>query len=584
MKALASPAFCVPFGTLVLALFLVPSRADFALWRKNKDTPKTTTAKPIVRSRGYKNVLHVVVSGMRPESNDAYGRKYMVTPTLDRLARDGLTFTRAYAQIPSWSASRHSFMLGVRPDFERIWAIQDNGDEAAPTALTDVFQTHGYDVVVANETDHDENVNSVFDECEGIRKVSGAHACLVDNMEEIHEYHAANEMIKKLQELKGSKDPFYMFMTLRQPRFNRNLHKTYWDQYPDELQIPLAQNRKHFTAMQEGWTNGRSTPGTTFWPDTNMEDDHQDHELAEKRARKAYYVSITQMDAQIGRVLRALETFGLEQNTLVVVHGDHGSQLGEHGIWEPALLEPSLRVPLFMSAPWRPKSVGRTANQLVELVDLRRTIPLLAGLRQSSAAAAGHDFQNVFDLPGATTKPVAISQLLGCLANKPGEKIRVLHVPGPSAAWKDCYHEKSSIGEIVPPTLVMGYSLRVDGYRFTEWRKMDQALLVPDWAGDPLRVELYQIDDENVNDFDLGIEKEDLAADMKTHEEHEEVSERLHELLEEHVPVEEHVHLQKEFSKLDEELRKPRPWDELLGVFFTGDSEDVYRISTGTEL
>jgi arylsulfatase A-like enzyme len=587
MKALAST---VPIGTLLLALFLVPSHAEFALWRRKTFGTDVTSsggaAKSIVRSeKQHHNVLHIVLSGMRPESNEAYGRKYMVTPTLDRLAKDGLTFSRVYAQIPSWSASRHSYMLGVRPDFERIWAIQDNGDETPPTALTDVFHTHGYEVMVNNETDHDENVNSVSDECAGVRKVSGAHACLVDNMEEIHEYHAANEMISKLQEVKNGDKPFYFFMTLRQPRFNRNLHKTYWDMYPDELQIPLAEHRKHFTAMQEGWTNGRSTPGTTFWPDTNMEDDHQDHELAERRARKAYYVSITQMDAQIGRVLRAVEAFGLAQNTMVVVHGDHGSQLGEHGIWEPALLEPSLRVPLFISAPWKTKSLGRVAKQIVELVDLRRTLPLLAGIKQSGAASASHDFQNVFDLPGATTKPVAISQLLGCLANKPGEKMRVLHVPGPSAAWKDCYHPTDGVGTgHEPPQLVMGYSLRVDGYRFTEWRKMDPALLVPDWAGNPLQVELYQLDDDNVNDFDLGIEKEDLAAHIATHEDYEDVSERLHELLQNNVPVEEQIHLQTEFAKLPDNLREPRPWDELLGVFFTGDSDDVFRISAGSEL
>merc|ERR1719161_2024967 len=165
------------------------------------------------------------------------------------------------------------------------------------------------------------------------------------------------------------------------------------------------------------------------------------------------------------------------------------------------------------------------------------------------------------------------------------DKLRVLHVPGPSAAWKDCFvppvgkHKVQS-----PPTLVMGYSLRVDGYRYTEWRMMDPDLLVPDWAGDPLRVELYQIDDEKVNDFDLGTETEDLAADLKTNEDHEEVSERLHELLQEHVPVEDQIHLQNEFAKLPEDLRRPRPWDELLGVFFTGDSDDVFRISSGSEL
>merc|ERR1719160_1023967 len=163
--------------------------------------------------------------------------------------------------------------------------------------------------------------------------------------------------------------------------------------------------------------------------------------------------------------------------------------------------------------------------------------------------------------------------------------MRVLHVPGPSAAWKECYHPTDGVGgSHEPPALVMGYSLRVDGYRFTEWRKMDPALLIPDWSGGPLHIELYQLDDAKVTDFDLGVEKQDLAADLKTNEDHEEVSERLHELLEEHIPVAEQIHLQSEFAKLPDDLRKPRPWDELLGVFFTGDSDDVQRLNAATEL
>jgi hypothetical protein len=290
-----------------------------------------------------------------------------------------------------------------------------------------------------------------------------------------------------------------------------------------------------------------------------------------------------------------VEAFGLAEKTIVVVHGDHGSQLGEQGLWEPALLEPSLRVPLMISAPWKTKSVGQSTKEFVELIDIRRTVPILAGLEESAAHSDGHDLSVLFDVPTAETKPVAISQMIGCVAGNPDEKLKVFHVSGPSSAWRDCWHPKCPegshppgmdticYGAVSPPTLVMGYSLRVDGYRYVEWRKIDGALLVPDWTGKPLRTELYQMNDDSVNDFDTagGV---DLTSDDETNEQHTDVAERLHEMLEEHLPVEEQAHALDEFRKLSGDAAKPRPWDELLGTFFSGEQEDVFRIKAGHEL
>lgn len=575
---------------VLLVVCLVPSGAEFALWRRRKfGTSVPKTAEGSKAQKDLKNVLHIVVSGLRPEANEAYGRKYMVTPTLDRLAKDSTTFQRAYSQLPSWSASYYSYMHGIRPDSDRLWTIFDNGDQAAATNLLDLFKSKGYNVAVTNETTYEEHVSSVADSpsesggCDGIHKVVGSHACLVDNMEEVYEYHVANEIIAKLQKAKTAENPFYFFMMLRQPHKHRNLHRSYWDLYPEESQVNQAKYKNKNTAQEEEWTLGQEIPGQTFWPDATMQANQHDRQLGEKRARKAYYVSVTQADAQIGRVLRAVEAFGLAENTLIVVHGDHGSQIGEHGMWEPALLEPSLRVPLMVSAPWKPKSIGRGTTEFAELVDLRRTVPLLAGMEDSEAHSDGHDLSVIFDVPTAETKPVAISQILGCLANAPGEKVKVLHVSGPSAAWRDCWHPQQGF-KGAPPALAMGYSLRVDGYRYTEWRKVDPGLLVPDWTGRPLRIELYEVNEDKLNDFDEGFGNQDLSTTGLAA--HEDVSERLHQLLEEHIPVEDQAHSLEEFRKhISGGVRaKSRPWDELLGTFFSGEQEDVTRIQSGHEL
>lgn len=577
-------------SSVLLAAFFAPSDAEFALWRRRKfgtSVPQNTDGSNEA-SKKLKSVIHIVVSGMRPESNEAYGRKYMVTPTLDRLAMDSMTFQRAYSQLPSWSASRYSFMHGVRPDSDRLWTIHENGDQTAPINLPDFFKSKGYNVANANESTYEEHVNSMKEEeCSGIHKLLGSRACLVDNMEEVYEYHVANDIIAKLQQAKKSEDPFYFFMNLRQPGTSRNLHRSFWDLYPEESKMPRALHRNKVTYQGEEWDNGQAIPGQTFFPDAPMQKNEHDKELGERRARKAYYVSITQADAQIGRVLRALEAFGLADKTIVVVHGDHGSQLGEHGIWEPALLEPSLRVPLWISAPWKTKSIGKSTSEFAELVDLRRTVPMLAGLEESGAHSDGHDLSVLFDVPTAETKPVAISQILGCLTNGHAGKFEVLHVSGPSAAWRDCWHPVKGVGQGDPPVLTMGYSVRVDGYRYIEWRNMDPALLVPDWTDKPLRTELYQINEDSLNDFDSGIGGHDLTKNDETHKEPESISdimERLHELLEEYVPVEDQAHALDEFRKLPSHLRKPRPWDELLGTFFSGETDDVTRINAGHEL
>lgn len=396
-------------------------------------------------------------------------------------------------------------------------------------------------------------------------------------MEEVHEYHSANKFIAHLQMVKTSNKPFYFLMNIRQPLRKRHIHRSFWDLYPAEGMFHPAEHQSRTTPVAPGdpWGGNLVSPDLDEVVQTGgNKKDHAMH--AQRTARKAYYALLTQADAHIGRVLRALEAFGLASNTLIVLHSDHGSQLGENGLWEPALLEPSLRVPLLISAPWRPKAQGRRTAELVELVDLRRTLPLLAGLAKSEAPEDSHDFSPVFDLAGASTKAVAMSQLLGCMASGPEEKkLKVIHAAGPLAAKRQCFH-----GVDAPPQMVMGYSLRVDGFRYTEWRRMDPDVLVPDWAGNPAHVELYEINDKAVNDFDLGSEKTEVSrlAD------HEDVVEKLHEILMDLAPTEEQVKLVDEFQKLAKEVRRPHGMGELTSVYLNGDITDEERLQAEKEL
>merc|ERR1712159_105905 len=87
------------------------------------------------------------------------------------------------------------------------------------------------------------------------------------------------------------------------------------------------------------------------------------------------------MDHQIGRVLSALEDAGLANDTLVVLHSDHGWSLGEHGQWQKFTnWEVGVRVPLIIRAPWLPGSQGKRSSSLAQLVDIYKTQADLAGI------------------------------------------------------------------------------------------------------------------------------------------------------------------------------------------------------------
>lgn len=167
---------------------------------------------------------------------------------------------------------------------------------------------------------------------------------------------------------------------------------------------------------------------------------------------RGYYACVSFMDAQVGKVLDALERLHLDESTIVVFLGDHGYHLGEHGWWgKTTLFEESLRVPLLIRAPGA-KGNGRACRALVELVDLYPTIADLCGL----------------------TPPAGLA----------GMSLRAL-LEDPSLPGKDAAHSMLRRGE-----RVTGRSIRTDRWRYTEWNE------------GALGVELYDFGDESAPAID----------------------------------------------------------------------------------
>ena len=160
----------------------------------------------------------------------------------------------------------------------------------------------------------------------------------------------------------------------------------------------------------------------------------------------AYYASVTHMDAQVARVLAALEEQGLRENTIVVFSSDHGYHLGEHHKWQKQhLFEETARVPFIVSVPWMAETHGASAAQICELVDLYPTISDLCGLKPPSY------------LQGTSMRPI----------------LKDVETP----TWK-----KSTALTV---STKGGVSLRTEGWRYTEWGEDGQDVELYDLAKDP---------------------------------------------------------------------------------------------------
>ena len=132
-------------------------------------------------------------------------------------------------------------------------------------------------------------------------------------------------------------------------------------------------------------------------------------EANQHRVRQAYFACISYIDAQVGRVLDELDRSGLEENTIVVLWGDHGYHLGEQGLWgKTTNFELDTRVPLIVRAPAM-KAAGRPSSSLVELVDLYPTLAELAGL-PITKQLEGESFVSILNDPAHVTKSSALSQ------------------------------------------------------------------------------------------------------------------------------------------------------------------------------
>jgi len=431
------------------------------------------------------NILFIAIDDLRPELG-AYGNKHIKTPSIDRLARSGITFTRAYVQQAVCNPSRASLMTGLRPDALKVWDLQTDFRLTRPEVRTlpQYFKENGYHAAAIGKIYHNIfpdslswsepklhidgypfDPDAVYRHPENIaiqeqRKAKiikagrqdrsidqfgqwylKANATEIVDMPDSVYYDGAQTdvAIEKLAELKDRDQPFFFAVGYYRPHLPFNSPKKYWDMY-DSAAIPFAPNPNVAeNAPEMAINNQRELRGYADFKHVKHPFSGELSESEIRHLKHGYYASVSYIDAQVGRLLDRLDELGLSENTIVVLWGDHGWKLGEHNSWgKMTNYEIDTRAPLIVRAPGR-HAKGMKLNQLVEFVDIYPTLCALADLPVPA------------DLQGVSVVPI----------------IKNPEMPWKKAAFSQFLRE----GIWVAPDGItyMGYSIRTDRFRYVAW-------------------------------------------------------------------------------------------------------------------
>lgn len=419
---------------------------------------------------GPPNVLFIGVDDLRPELA-SYGKDHAQTPNIDRLATQGILFERAYVQVPVCGASRASILSGLRPTRTRFINYYSEVRIDAPdaTTLPAHFKNHGYVALGNGKVFHSaEDAPEAWSE-PAWRPVGAAgnwrDYLLEENRQTLDEMgngrgpafeqadvpdsaysdgKIAARSIEDLRRLAAGDEPFFLAVGFLKPHLPFNAPAKYWDRY-DSGALPHASNpyppKDAPEAALHNWGELRNYHGVPA--SGPVSDDYA------RRLVHGYLAATSYTDALVGDLLDELDALGLSDDTIVVLWGDHGWQLGEHGLWcKHCNFETSLHAPLIMRVPG--EAGGKRVGALTEFVDVYPTLCELAGLPLPDHLAGTSLVPQIMD-PDSPGKEAALSR----------------------------FHN--------------GDSYRTDRYRYTEWTEDDgtvYARMLYDHLEDP---------DENLN-------------------------------------------------------------------------------------
>jgi iduronate 2-sulfatase len=438
------------------------------------------------------NVLLILVDDLKPVLG-TYGDQTAVTPAMDKFATSGMRFDLAYANQAVCAPSRYNLMLGSRSTSTGMYGLGGSMRAKYPDAVTlpQYFSKHGYysqslgkvfhighgnpgdpasfdaphfkDFVVeyvlsestrgqlTREEAFFNNIKTNVPNKQLARGAAWESAQVGD--EAYADGRVAAETIRRLEAWKKNpENPFFIASGYARPHLPFTAPKKYWDLY-DPAKLPLPKVLEAPADAPE-FAVKRGGEIEQYFPVP------ENAEIGPNLARQlihGYYASVSYVDAQIGKVLDAVDRLGLADNTIVVLWGDHGFHLGDHGMWtKHTNYEQATRIPLLIRAPGVTKP-GSATRQPAETVDIYPTLAELAGLPAPEVPQP---------LDGLSLVPVL---------SKPDARVR-----------DHAYHA-------FPRGAFLGRAIRTERYRLVEWTPLRNAngnsrtaLELYDFETDPL--------------------------------------------------------------------------------------------------
>lgn len=418
---------------------------------------------PVQSAQTKPNVLFIATDDLNCNLG-CYGHPVVKTPNIDRLAARGTRFDRAYCQYPLCSPSRTSLMTGLRPDVTQVFDLKKHFRTVLPDVVTlpQLFRTNGYVAarvgkiyhygvpgdIGTSGLDDAASWDSVFnprgrDKAEegsltnhtpkrglgsslSFLRAEGADEEQTDGI-------GATEAIRLLEKHKDR--PFFIACGFYRPHCPYVAPKGYFERIPFE-QVRMAEV---LPAVLDTIPKPAAA-STTPWPWFGV------NEMQAREAKQAYWAAISFVDAQVGRLLDALDRLQLADRTIVVFWSDNGYHVGELGLWKKmSLFENSARVPVIVAAPGQ-KTSGQASSRTVELLDLYPTLADLCGLTPKHKLA-GQSLRPLLDDPRAAWDKPAFTQV-----------------------WRGGF---------------AGYSVRTERWRYTEWDGGAKGTQLYDYQTDP---------------------------------------------------------------------------------------------------
>jgi iduronate 2-sulfatase len=460
-----------------------------------------TSSKAVARP----NVLLICVDDLKPLLG-CYGDTLVKSPNIDRLAARGLRFERAYCNQAVCAPSRNALLVGLRPQTLGIYDLATNFRHAAPDASTlpQHFKAHGYRTEALGKIFHVGHGNhedaaswsvphwrpkapmyalresraprgltreeALFANVPGERARRLPRGAAYESADvsdsDYPDGQIADEAVRRLTRAAQSPDqPFFLAVGFIKPHLPFCAPKEYWDLY-DAAQFKLAESQVPPAGAPEfaptNWGELRQYSGV---PETGPLSD-----VLQRTLIHGYHASVSYMDAQVGRVLDALETTGLDKNTVIVLWGDHGWHLGDHGMWcKHTNYEQAARIPIIVALPDMEQR-GAVSTSLVESVDIYPTLCKLTGLPVPE------------NLDGTSFDAV---------------------LRDPSTSTKD------AIFHVYPRGNRVGRAVRTSRYRLVEWKR-------PSAPPERAVLELYDYESDPHETKNLAADKPDVVTNLRS--------------------------------------------------------------------